>query len=167
MSNNDIMDQIKELDSREITLGLAAIKVINESYKTIENRLKARLIELLGAGGRQYATTDSGEEIATVSISKPKPTEAKPVVESARELTAWLMEEEPDAVVMTPADWWLAALPQWIKAHDGELPPGVSLSEPVMREPSVSVRISAQQREALMRLAPQEAKAFLELGVQA
>lgn len=167
MSSNDIMDQIKELDSRDITLGLATLKVISETYKTVENGLKGRLIELLGAGGRQYATTDSGEEIATVSISKPKPTEPKPVVESPRELTAWLMEEEPEAVVMTPADWWIAALPKWIAAHDGELPPGVSMSEPVMREPSVSVRISAQQREALMRLAPQEAKALLEMGAQA
>lgn len=165
--STDIMTRIQEMDTKELTRLLAALKVEGEQRKAIENAVKDRVLDMLGAGGRQYATTDSGEEIATVSVSKPKPTEAKPIVESPRELTAWLMEEEPEAVVMTPADWWIAALPQWIKAHDGELPPGVSLTEPAVKAPYVSVRISAKQRETVERILAPTTQALIEAGAAA
>lgn len=140
------MSDVKDLSRKAV-----ALKWLGDRIKAEQAAVKDALTQALGAGGRAHAITDSGADVGTVSVSMPTTPDPVPVVSDPARLVAWLDEHEPDAVVRTVAGWWEAALPTWIEVHDGELPPGVEVIVPQPKRPTVSVRISPRQEEALIR----------------
>lgn len=153
------------MSTLEMVRRIVALKVAGDRIKAMEKAAKAEVVEALGAGGRMHAITpDSGEDFGTVSVSAPKPGQPTPVVTDPAALASWLAEEDPSAVRMVPADWWLKALPQWVEAHGGEVPPGVEIQEPAPRSPYVSVRLSEAQRAVVDRLSMVETAGLIEAG---
>lgn len=138
-------------DVKDLARKAVALKWLTDRLKAEQTAVKDALTEALGGGGRAHAVTDSGADVGTVSVSMPSTPDPVPVVSDPARLVTWLEENDPDAVVRTVAGWWEAALPAWIEAHDGELPPGVEIICPAPRSPAVSVRISPRQEEALLR----------------
>lgn len=136
------------MSARDLVTRVAVLKWLKDAISEEELRFKPLVVEALGPGGRQYALASDGREVATVSVSRPKPDEVKTVVTDERALAAWLAGEVPEAVQMVPAPWWVDNdLPRWIEAHGGELPPGVGLVESTT--PRMIVRISPKQRAVI------------------
>lgn len=156
------MTTTETLTQQELLQRMVAVKVTIERLKEIETETKAALIAELGPGSRMKARTADGDDIGTVSVSEGKPRDGKPVVSDMQALTKWLAVEDPAAVRFVAADWWVAALPAWIASHDGELPPGVTMSEPTEGKPYVSVRLSQAQREAIEAYTTAQAVALIE-----
>lgn len=152
------------MSTLEMVRRIVALKVAGDRIRTMEKAAKAEAVEALGAGGRMHAVTDAGEDFGTVSVSMPKPGTPAPVVTDPAALASWLAEEDPSAVRMVPADWWLKALPAWVEAHGGEVPPGVEIVEPRERAPYVSVRLSEEQRAVVDRLSMVETAGLIEAG---
>nr|DAV54728.1 MAG TPA: hypothetical protein [Caudoviricetes sp.] len=88
-----------------------------------------------------------GLQVGTVSFSSPQP---RYQVVDEKALVAWLEWNKPEAVHKVPAPWFTAtaALDGFIK-QTGEVPDGV---EVVRGAPSISVRVSAKQAEAIRDL---------------
>lgn len=132
--------------------------------------VRARIIEEIGPGGRQYARTSDGREAGTVSVTRPTParTVTEAIVDDWDALTRWLAEEQPEAVRMRVADWWLADLDGWIERHGGELPPGVTMAEYEDQgiAPRVSVRISDAQRAVIEECVSGGARALVDAVAQ-
>ncbi|WP_172121445.1 hypothetical protein [Actinomyces faecalis] len=152
------------MSTREMVRRVVALKVAGERVKAMEKAVRAEVVAALGAGGRMHAVTDAGEDFGTVSVSTPSPSAPAPVVTDPEKLVAWLAEEDPSAVRQVPADWWVKALPAWVEAHAGEVPPGVEIVEPRERAPYVSVRLSAAQRAVVDRLSMVETAGLIEAG---
>ena len=112
---------------------------------------KKAILEHMGPGDRVHARID-GADVATVSVTDPKPRETITITDPIAFL-AWTQREHPDAIIYSVADWFsnprtLAAL---ISAQ-GEIPPGVTVEEHA-GSPTVQVRLSATQERNLARLA--------------
>ncbi|MCR2051794.1 hypothetical protein NSA19_02780 [Actinomyces bowdenii] len=112
---------------------------------------KAAILEHMGPGDRVHARID-GIDVATVSVTDPKPRETIAVTDP-KAFAEWVQEHHPDAIVPTVADWFstegnLKAL----IAAKGEVPPGVDIIEKV-GAPTVQVRLSAEQEANLAALA--------------
>ncbi|MDU0864448.1 hypothetical protein [Actinomyces urogenitalis] len=152
------------MSTLEMVRRIVALKVASDRIRTMEKAAKAEAVEALGPGGRMHAVTPGGEDFGTVSVSMPKRGVPAPVVVDPAALASWLAEEDPSAVRMVPADWWVQALPSWVEAHDGEVPPGVEIVEPRERAPYVSVRLSEEQRAVVDRLSMVETAGLIEAG---
>lgn len=120
--------------------------------------VKAELDSIMDAGDRSYAMIDDGE-VATVSKTRVS---TKPVVVDEAALLEWCKRNRPDVVREMVAPWFTAAgsLAQVIE-ETGEVPDGVDVVE---GEPSISVRVSTKQGEALAEalLAGKEDVLYLE-----
>ena len=120
--------------------------------------VKAELDSIMDAGDRSYAMIDDGE-VATVSKTRAS---SKPVVADEAALLEWCKRNRPDVVREMVAPWFTAAgsLARVIE-ETGEVPDGV---EVVDGEPSISVRVSTNQGEALAEalLAGKEDVLYLE-----
>lgn len=120
--------------------------------------VKAELDSIMDAGDRSYAMIDDGE-VATVSKTRAS---TKPVVVDEAALLEWCKRNRPDVVREMVAPWFMAAgsLAQVIE-ETGEVPDGVDVVE---GEPSISVRVSTNQGEALAEalLAGKEDVLYLE-----
>lgn len=112
---------------------------------------KAAILEHMGPGDRVHARID-GVDVATVSVTDPKPRETITITDP-KAFTTWVQEEHPEAIVTTVADWFsdarnLAAM----IAAEGEVPPGVEVEERT-GPPTVQVRLNAEQEANLAALA--------------
>ena len=120
--------------------------------------VKAELDSIMDAGDRSYAMIDDGE-VATVSKTRAS---TKPVVVDEAALLEWCRRNRPDGVREMVAPWFTAAgsLARVIE-ETGEVPDGVDVVE---GEPSISVRVSTNQGEALAEalLAGKEDVLYLE-----
>lgn len=107
---------------------------------------KRDLADIMDEGDRSYAIVD-GDKIGTVSVSSP---EVKPAITDPAAFTAWVKANKPDAIEETVADWYKAtANLAAVIAKTGEVPDGVEM---VAGAPTVSVRVSGKQEEALSEL---------------
>lgn len=98
--------------------------------------------------GDRIVARHGGVPIGTVTMTDPKPVEKVTVTDEGA-LLSWCRVHAPEAVIETVAPWFtapgnLAA----VIAQAGEVPDGVEVVT-VTGEPTVTVRLSAAQREAL------------------
>lgn len=124
----------------------AAVSQLAEAVKAADVEAKRRVLEEYGAGDRVEARVNK-ESIGTVSVAKGR--ESFKVTDDAAFL-AWVEEHHPTEVetVKKVRDGFRKNLGQVVK-DTGEIPDGV---EPVIGDPYVSVRKSADQKAAFAGL---------------
>lgn len=148
---------------RELLATLAVVKLIRDHLTTVEADTKAALKEEVG--GRMGATgaiLPTGEEGATVSITKPTNHPATlggdPYVDNPRAFLDWCRVHNPAAIVesvRSSDQQVILARAKLLLEETGELPDGVALTDPtpasVSGGGSVTVRQSEAQAAAVVR----------------
>lgn len=151
---------------RDLLVQLATVKAIKDHIdKVLEPGLKAAIkTEVGGRMGATAAILPSGEEAATVWITKPgagTPADpgGAPYVANPALFTEWVEQVDPGAIVKSVRSTdvpRLLALALATLEETGDLVPGVELTDPTPAQPgkgggSVSVKQSEAQRDALVR----------------
>ena len=146
------------MNKRDLLVRAAVASFVRGKAAQELRDVKAELDSIMDAGDRSYAMIDDGE-VATVSKTRAS---TKPVVVDEAALLAWCKRNRPDVVREMVAPWFTAAgsLSRVIE-ETGEVPDGVDVVE---GEPSISVRVSTNQGEALAEalLAGREDVLYLE-----
>ena len=132
----------KENALRKAAIAAHIVKVASQEKEKALRELR----EYMAPGDTSKPMID-GLQVGTVSFSSPQP---RYQVVDEKALVAWLEWNKPEAVHKVPAPWFTAtaALDGFIK-QTGEVPDGV---EVVRGAPSISVRVSAKQAEAIRDL---------------
>jgi hypothetical protein len=149
-------------DLQQTAITLAAVKVIGERLSDVERAGKATVKESAGVGARVVAILPDGTEGATISVSRPTSTPARPggepYVANPALFTEWAERVDPDSIVKsvrtTDVPRLLALALEGLQMV-GELPPGIELTDPTPASTSgggsVSVRQSPAQAENTLR----------------
>lgn len=132
----------KENALRKAAIAAHIVKVASQEKEKALRELR----EYMAPGDTSKPMID-GLQVGTVSFSSPQP---RYQVVDEKALVAWLEWNKPEAVHKVPAPWFTAtaALDGFIK-QTGEVPDGV---EVVRGAPSISVRVSAKQADAIRDL---------------
>lgn len=151
------LESMNPADGKEIALGVLAVgqyftKLSIEQIKPVMDAAKAYLLEHHSRNDKNWTAIIDGEEVATVTPSKPgeKWAITDPIAwgrwleTSGRDRDPWEMGVKKR--VLSPA--YLRVVMESVE-DTGEVPDGVELVE---KTPSVSVRISDKQRKNLRRL---------------
>lgn len=138
---------------REALARAAALRWVAARVRAAQAEVDTTLVEALGPGGRGYATDAAGREVGTVSVTRPRPAEARDEVYVADEdaLVGWLIGQgRIDEVRTTVAPWALEGILRRAE-ESGELPDGVAVRTvvPEVRAPHVTVRMTPSQEETL------------------
>lgn len=138
---------------RDRLLRLAAIKAVKDYVSALEVTEKAGLMEEVGGRmGATAAVLPSGEEAATISISKGR--KAAFFVADPKAFLEYVREVRPQAIVETVRESDLKDLlseakqEAYLEASGGEPMPGVMLGDP--GSPYVAVKQSDEQRQAVI-----------------
>ena len=131
------------MNANDLATRLAAIKAARVVLDRQEAAAKAALLAELGPGDRKHALVD-GADCATVSVSASQP---GLVVDDSRAFLAWCKAHAPESVEERVRETGRKAI-FTAALRSGELPDGVSLGPD--RDPVVSVRMTADQQDALM-----------------
>lgn len=108
---------------------------------------KTQILQDLGPGDRVHARIN-GCDVATVSVTDPRPRETVTVTDEGA-FVQWVLEHHPEAIQTVVADWFRSTtnLKALIETG-GEIPDGVEITETI-GTPTVQVRISAAQEHAM------------------
>ena len=129
----------------ELATRLTAIKTAARVLADAERDTKAALLDAVGPGRTVHAWVD-GADCGTVSVTKPAPPGLTVTDDAA--FLAWCRVNAPHAIVETVRDIDRRAILTHA-TETGDLPDGVDLASSQSR-PTVSVRMSGEQREALI-----------------
>lgn len=148
-----VSTEMTDSQVREALARAAALRWVAARVRAAQAETDAVLVEALGPGGRRYATDASGREVGTVSVTRPRPAEARDEVYVADEdaLVSWLIwQGRLDEVRTVVAPWALEGILRRA-GESGELPDGVAVRTvvPEARAPHVSVRMTPSQEDTL------------------
>lgn len=150
-------------------LNLAEAKLIRDYWLgPEERRAKAYLAKALDPKDSKHATTETGADVATVTMSAPrkKAGTGQYAVTDTVALAAWadahkIIHEGKPAVAFP--EWFTAPanLESLVRQSGGEIPDGLTWIDEEYGEPSVTVRQTTAQQDALLEAVPQ-VRAFIE-----
>lgn len=137
---------------RERLVRLASLKLVLDTLRTEETRVKTELMEDVGNRmGATGALLPDGTEGATVFVSRGRA--PKWEVFDSIAWAKWVQKKRPSAIVMAVRESdekdLLAKMGQLIEEAGGEVPPGVRETE--RGEPYTSIKQSPEQRENTVR----------------